>query len=185
MKIMVEKWSAKVRHLQKLKQNRNLKFWNAECWIHEAFRENKLKWQILNNASMPKYWTELIRHFRTNQNIACLDTKIALDCIFVSLWFIWGLVSSLIFFSSHLSFWSYFYTLVNLVGNENRKHITAIFVNLFPPQSRIYCHMKVIKCLRDWNKHCVSVPIENTLSVSLRARNPFQIGSFYFKFSIV
>ena len=98
MKIMVEKWSAKVRHLQKLKQNRNLKIWNAECWIHEAFRENKLKWQILNNASMPKYWTELIRHFRTNQNIACLDTKIALDCIFVSLWFIWGLVSSLIFF---------------------------------------------------------------------------------------
>ena len=27
-----------------------------------------------------------------------IDTKIALDCIFVTLWFIWGLVSSLIFF---------------------------------------------------------------------------------------
>ena len=144
-----------------------------KCWIYEAFRENKLKWQILNNASMPKYWTELIRHFRTKpkHHLFRYENSTRLYfCLFVIY------LRSCISFSSHLSFWSYFYTLVNLVGNENRKHITAIFVNLFPPQSRIYCHMKVIKCLRDWNKHCVSVPIENTLSASLRAENPFQIG---------
>ena len=85
MKNMVEKWSAKVRHLQKLKQNRNLKIWNAECWIHEAFRENKLKWQILNNASMPKYWTELIRHFRTKPKHHLFRYENSTSTVFLSL----------------------------------------------------------------------------------------------------
>ena len=69
--------------------------WNGECWIHEAFRENKLKWQNLNNASMPKYWTELIRHFRTKPKHCLFRYE---NSIFVPLWFFRGLVSSLVFF---------------------------------------------------------------------------------------